>query len=148
METKFSSSSGFSHQCSAQELFVLTTHWVSDINFFEHEINFLKCLIHSHFLPAVDEKEAEALEFLKDQLIDISEQKNRLKEDIITHQNKLSAILDMNFTREEYSKDRIHATLEGELLDFVKSYRKVKRKLFKAYEEIQSKALMHSKVLI
>ena len=40
MESKILSSTGFLHEFSIEELYVLTTHWLSDISFFEQEINY------------------------------------------------------------------------------------------------------------
>ena len=55
MESKILSSTGFLHQFSVEELYVLTTHWMSDIVFFEQEINYFQSLIVRYFLPNVGE---------------------------------------------------------------------------------------------
>ncbi len=52
METKIYSSAGFLHACSAEELYVITRHWLSDIIFFEQEINFFQSLVQNYFLPS------------------------------------------------------------------------------------------------
>jgi hypothetical protein len=136
METKIVSSSGFSHNCTAQELYVLTRHWLSDLHFFEQEVKFLLSLVREYLLPSVAEREIDNIMILKEKLKDVQHKRDILKDHISRHQSKLSAILDKNPTTEAFT-DSSHAKIEAEFFDFIKTYRKVKEELFKANECVQ-----------
>ena len=52
------------------------------------------------------------------------------------HQNEFSAILDKDNAAKHDSYNLIQSQIEAELFDFIKTYRSVKRELFKASEYI------------
>lgn len=130
METKTYSSSGFSHQCSVEELYVLTRHWVSDIFFFEQEINFFRSFIQNYFLSEIDEQ-ITPIRMIESKLEELEFSKELLKEEIISHQNRLSAILDKNHIDEQSHFNVIQSKLEGKVFDFLKTFRCIKQELFK-----------------
>lgn len=137
METKIYSSSGFSHSCSAEELYVLTGHWLSDMIFFEQEIEFYQSLIRDYFLPATSKKEGSIINDIELRLIDTLSLKKVLKENIIAHQNKLSITLGKVNRENQFYYTAIQTELEGELFDFIKSFRQVKHELFEANKYIK-----------
>jgi hypothetical protein len=136
METKIYSSSGFSHACSAEELYVITRHWLSDIIFFEQEITFFKSLIQNYSLPYGETDFESPCFSIQKQLADIEKQKDILKDSIFVHQNELSTILDKNNTEKQHSYNLIQSQIEAKLFDFIKTFRSVKRELFEASDYI------------
>ena len=105
MESKLLSSTGFTHELSVEELYVLTTHWLSDISFFEQEISYFQSL---------------------------NVRKEQIQADIIAHQQELSALLDKSHVENEEHFNVLHSQLEVKLIDFVKALRQVKLEFFNA----------------
>lgn len=134
METKIYSSAGFSHACSAEELYVITRHWLSDIIFFEQEINFFQSLVQNY--PYGERAFENSWSTIQKHLADIEKQKGILKDRIFAHQNELSTILDKNIAEKQDSYNLVQSQIETELFDFIKTFRNVKRELFETSDYI------------
>ena len=132
MESKILSSTGFLHQFSVEELYVLTTHWQSDIVFFEQEINYFQSLITRYFLPNVEEQNVLLIKSISSHFEFLNNRKEQLKENILEHQNRLSILLDSSHVENEAEFNVFHSDLEGKLFDFIKSLRQIKLEFFNA----------------
>ena len=140
METKIHSSSGFSHKCSVEELYVLTRHWFSDIIFFEKELNHFRSIFHRFILPQAQKLKSHNIHETLASIKTLYQQKEHLKRNIIAHQNQLSAILDHNNTSVDFNAEQ--SRLECAIFDFIKAFRAIKLELFDATEHIQQNALL------
>jgi hypothetical protein len=143
METKIYSSSGFSHQCSAEEMFVLTMHWLSDIVFFEQEIQFFQSLIHNYLHSEIDEQISH-IAIIASKFKELGSRKELLKEEIISYQNRLAAILDKNNADKPSYINVMQYKLEGEIFDFIKIFRYTKLELFNFNRIKQTTGIVHN----
>ncbi|MFD2161977.1 hypothetical protein ACFSJU_06200 [Paradesertivirga mongoliensis] len=132
MESKVLSSTGFLHEFSIEELYVLTTHWLSDIGFFEQEINYFQSLINRYFLPAVEEQNVMLIQSLASHFESLDLRKEQLKNNIIQHQQHLSTFLDKSQVENEAHLNVLHSNLEGKLFEFIKTLRQIKLEFFNA----------------
>ena len=132
MDTKIFSSTGFMHEFSTEELYVLTTHWISDIVFFEQEIHYFQSLITRYFLPQLQDDHVLLIHSLQHQLSKLDTKKSTLRADIIEHQTKLSSMLDKNNFETEAYLNAQHSKLEGQIFDFVRHLRQIKLEFFNA----------------
>lgn len=132
MESKILSSTGFMHEFSIEELYVLTTHWLSDISFFEQEINYFQSLISRYFLPNIEEENAMLIKSLESHFQTLNSRKEQLRAGIIEHQGQLSDLLDKSHVENEAHLNVLHSNLEGKLFDFIKALRQVKLEFFNA----------------
>ena len=132
MESKILSSTGFLHQFSVEELYVLTTHWMSDIVFFEQEINYFQSLIARYFLPNMGEGNMMLIESLSSNFESLELRKEQLRSKIVEHQTRLSELLEVSEVENEAELNAMHSDLEGKLFDFVKTLRQIKLEFFNA----------------
>lgn len=132
MESKIFSSTGFLHQFSVEELYVVTTHWLSDIVFFEQEINYFQSLITRYFLPNVKEDNMMLIKSLSTHFESMHARKDQLRISIIEHQSQLSDLLDKSHIENESELNVVHTSLEGKLFDFIKTLRQIKMEFFNA----------------
>lgn len=132
MESKILSSPGFLHEFSIEELYVLTTHWLSDIAFFEQEINYFQSLINRYFLPSVEEQNVMLIQSLASHFQSLDLRKENLKKSIIQHQLQLSTFLDKSLAEDEAHLNVLHSNLEGKLFEFIKTLRQIKLEFFNA----------------
>ncbi|MBC8054351.1 MAG: hypothetical protein H7Y13_14920 [Sphingobacteriaceae bacterium] len=132
MESKILSSTGFLHEFSVEELYVLTTHWLSDIAFFEQEINYFESLIARYFLPNVEEENVMLIQSIANHFESLDQRKENIRKVIIQHQNQLSDLLDKNHVENEAHLNALHSEIEAKLFDFIKTLRQVKLEFFNA----------------
>lgn len=132
MESKIFSSTGFLHQFSVEELYVVTTHWLSDIIFFEQEITYFQSLITRYFLPNVEEDHMILIKSLSSNFESLHGRKDQLRISIIEHQSQLSDLLDKNHVENESELNVVHTNLEGKFFDFIKALRQIKMEFFNA----------------
>ena len=132
MESKILSSTGFLHQFSVEELYVLTTHWMSDIVFFEQEINYFQSLIVRYFLPNVGEGNMMLIKSLSSHFESLDMRKEQLRKNVVEHQSRLSELLDISHVENESELNVLHSDLEGKLFDFIKALRQIKLEFFNA----------------
>lgn len=132
MESKILSSTGFLHEFSIEELYVLTTHWLSDISFFEQEINYFQSLIKRYFLPVVEEQNVMLIQSLASHFESLDLRKEQLKNSIIQHQQHLSTFLDTSPVENEAHLNVLHSNLEAKLFEFIRTLRQIKLEFFNA----------------
>lgn len=132
MESKLLSSTGFTHELSVEELYVLTTHWLSDISFFEQEISYFQSLITRYFLPNLSEENMLLIKSLENHFQVLSGRKEQIQTSILAHQQELSALLDKSHVENEEHFNVLHSQLEVKLFDFIKALRQVKLEFFNA----------------
>lgn len=132
MDTKIFSSASFMHEYSSEELYVLTTHWLSDIIFFELEIHYFQSLITRYFLPHVKDEHKLLIESLQNQLIKLDSEKSKLRANITAHQEKLSALLNKEEPGSDAYFNAQHTEIEGRLNEFTRNLRQAKKEFFTA----------------
>ena len=132
MESKLLSSTGFTHELGVEELYVLTTHWLSDISFFDQEISYFQSLITRYFLPNISEENMLLIKSLENHFQSLNVIKEQIKTDITVHQQELSVLLDKSHVENEEHFNVLHSQLEGKLFDFIKALRQVKLEFFNA----------------
>ncbi len=132
MESKILSSTGFLHEFSVEELYVLTTHWLTDITFFEQEITYFQSLITRYFLPHVEEENILLISSISDHFKSLESRKEQIKASIIEHQKQLGKLLDKAHIDNEPQLNALHSNLEGKLFEFIKTLRQVKLEFFNA----------------
>lgn len=132
MESKLLSSTGFTHELGVEELYVLTTHWLSDISFFDQEISYFQSLITRYFLPNLSDENMLLIKSLETHFQSLNVRKEQIQTDIIAHQQELSALLDKSHVENEEHFNVLHSQLEVKLFDFIKALRQVKLEFFNA----------------
>lgn len=117
------------------QLYALTQHWISDLQFFKDDLNFLNKLIDKYFIWITRDENLEAVSKIQESL-----RKTRNKcTDLLAKTEKHLQQLG-NMTEEEKEDSRVfrleHEHLENEITDFVKEFRKNRREVFSITEHI------------
>ena len=124
-------------ECELQELYMLSNHWISDIQFVEHEIRFLKNILHKYLVPALKNDQLIEMETFNKTL-------TRLNADIPVLKNKILDLLkfigpyliDETNTEINLSLLEKFTALETEIKALFENVKQVKRLLFSFIEEI------------
>lgn len=113
---------------------------MSDIHFFEQEMDFLESIIQSYFMVSGASDTAHEFILLEQKLDKIKNRQQLLKEDVLLQQNYLSSILDRKDPNSVYCKE-VQLSLEAEFFDFIRDYRNLKRELFAANKKTNKLAV-------
>ena len=128
--------SDFMYTASWGELYVLTEHWQSDLEFYGDEIKFLQNLMSKYFLQLVQEENAEHLQDLVGRLLGIDKSHVSLKDKTIQHLSHLVEVVkDSNSSQGQQFRDE-HADLEDGFTIFVNDFKTLKKDVFKVTEHI------------
>ncbi|MCB0475048.1 MAG: hypothetical protein KDC69_05190 [Flavobacteriaceae bacterium] len=122
-----------------QEIYVLTRHWQSDVEFFARELNFLQRLISKYFIWLKTDAHIVFAEKLQGGLKDLFEIRKTLEKNINIHLHHISALMENAFIYDEHTFKDEHAILEEQLADFTKAFKALKMEIFKFTEEALGK---------
>lgn len=133
----------FLYTANWQEIYTLTKHWKSDIEFYAYELNFLKNLTNTYFIWLNEDKNIIKVEKLIKTLKDLDKECNSLLEGIQKHLEHISALLENAFIYDEHTFRDEHAVLEEKLVTFNKTFKEVKKLVFESTEEVLNSEKLH-----
>jgi hypothetical protein len=119
-----------------QELHVLTTHWQSDMIFFDDELRFINLLFDKYFSALIDKENIENTKIVAGKLAEVKSRHDTLGQRITKHLQHIEELMINPFAQDASAFRHEHATLEDDLAAFVKSFREVKHELFQLTERI------------
>lgn len=132
-------SDSFMETVGWQEMYKFCSHWRSDLAFLKDELRFLSHLVDRYFPALVSKHEAELVQSISAQLIDLSSLRNSLE---LRTEKDLQEIMAFAELEKEGGKTeapefrRDHGELEKRLYDFRKSVFAIKREIFALTEHI------------
>jgi len=119
-----------------KELYVLTEHWKSDLNFYKDDLRFLKFLIKKYFIWLTIEENLSDVKIIGKSLHETEDVCKNLIEKVNKHLIQLGHLSE-DTDLESARIFRIeHEHLEDELAEFVKTFRINRKKVFKITEHI------------
>jgi len=134
--TEYSQDTDFLKEVSWDELYVLTQHWKSDLEFYRDDLRFLHHLIDKYFMWLTKTENLELVKELKKGLSDLKIQNVDLMAKVGKHTIQLGNLIEnIKKTHAGIVKTE-HEHLEEELAAFVKSFRKNRKEVFKITEYV------------
>lgn len=119
-----------------QELHVLTTHWQSDMIFFEDELRFIDILFDKYFNALIEKENIEKTKGIAGKLSNVKASRSALANRIENHLHHIEELMINPFPQDAAEFRTEHAALEDDLTMFVKSFREMKREMFELTERI------------
>jgi len=119
-----------------QELHVLTSHWQSDMAFFEDELRFIDVLLDKYFNALIDPENMDATKSIAAKLSNLKSSREMMTSRIAEHLQHIKALMTNSSSQNAAAFREEHARLEDDLTDFVKTFRAVKREIFELTERI------------
>ncbi|WP_282068995.1 hypothetical protein [Olleya namhaensis] len=126
----------FIHEATWEQLYVLTEHWKSDIEFYKQDLKFLHHLIDKYFLYLTKKENIDVILEVEVSLLEVEKQCSILLQRIDKHLHHLSALVEDPFT---YVSDKFreeHEQLEDDLSQFLKDFRKNRKEVFSITEHM------------
>jgi hypothetical protein len=119
-----------------QELHVLTSHWQSDMAFFEDELRFIDVLLDKYFNALIDPENMDSTKSIAAKLSNLKSSREMMTSRIAEHLHHIKALMTNSASQDAEAFREEHARLHDELTDFVKTFRAVKRDIFELTERI------------
>lgn len=130
MEARIRPKSDYLHQASWEELYVLTNHWRSDLDFYSDELKFLMNLIDRYSIWLTNDDNIRRVEKVKLRVAVIRDFKEDLLHGILKHMSHIKEMIVNPFCHDEMEFRNEHAELEEDFTDFFKAHRAIKKEVF------------------
>jgi hypothetical protein len=130
--------SGSSNNKSIEELHLASKTWLSEIDFINYEIQFLKHLLGAKYIDCLN---AGLYERIKEATKEIFDKKNdciSLKELVINHEIKISNLIDQDDSSKKNFLET-HTKLALKINKFISSYKYLKMQVFEIVENTLEK---------
>lgn len=118
------------------ELYVLTEHWKSDIEFYRDDLRFLHHLIEKYFIWITKPENLELVKELQQGLFGLNKKSDDLREKTGKHLIQLGKLVENPNSGNAGVIKTEHEHLEEEIADFVKEFRRNRKEVFVLTEYI------------
>ncbi|MDO1513922.1 hypothetical protein Q2T41_14770 [Maribacter confluentis] len=118
------------------ELYVLTNHWVSDLEFYRDDLKFLNHLIDKYFIWLTKPENLQMIKELKTGLQETNTMVHDLLEKVGKHRNRLGLLVEDPNRKDAGVIVMEHEHLEEEIISFVSFFRLNRNETFKLTEYI------------
>jgi hypothetical protein len=118
------------------ELYILTEHWRSDLQFYHDDLRFLHHLIDKYFMWIAKSENLDLVKELKKGLFNLNTNCNDLLEMVKKHRNQLGYLVEDPNKGDAGIIKTEHEHLEEEFANFVKSFRQNRKEVFAITEYV------------
>ena len=129
----------FTWTAEYQQLYTLTEHWQSDLQFYKGDLHFLYHLIDKYFIWLTHEENLNKMRKIASDLSENGKKCNELLAKTSKHLDHLIELIDDPFKYDSHKFRSEHEKLENEIASFVKKFWKIKRDTFVISEQIIEK---------
>jgi len=120
----------FNQTAKAEELYVLTQYWISDLEFYKKDLGFLNKLINYYFIWITEKEHIDMVTRIEKGLKETRKQCVDLLEKVSKHRQRLGQWVTQDKLEDARLIRTEHEHLEDEIADFVKSFRKQRKESF------------------
>lgn len=119
-----------------EQMYLLSNHWKSVLEFFRDDLRFLHHLMDRHILWVTQPESSESVKEVESKLLSLKKQCRQLLKKTGRHTSLLSRLLEKSPEADQQAVKDVHAQLETEFALFVKNFRAIRKETFKLSEYI------------
>ncbi len=134
--TKYNEEIDFLKDGPWDELYMLTEHWKSDLEFYRDDLRFLHHLIDKYFIWITKRENLDMVKALKSGLFDMNTKCKDLLEKVNKHRIHLGYSVENSNKADAGVVKTEHEHLEEEIVAFVKSFRENRKEVFAITEHV------------
>jgi len=131
----------FTWTAEYRELYIVTEHWQSDLQFYKDDLQFLYHLIDKYFIWLLNKENLGEMRNLSSSLSETGINCDRLLEKTSKHLTHLAELIDDPFKYDSHKFRSEHEELENEIASFIKKFRKIKKETFTDMEPVIEKEI-------
>jgi hypothetical protein len=124
------------NESSWEELYILTNHWKSDMEFYQDDLQFLHHLVDKYIIWITKDENLKLVEDIKNHLYEIKTNSIQLLEKVNSHHLDIGHVIDGSSNIKESYIQKEHQALEKSISDFVKDFRDNRKKVFRITEYV------------
>ncbi len=124
------------HTASWEEIYALSEHWLTDLEFFKDELNFLDILVGKYFLLMLKKENVDKIHNITSNISGLIKEQQVLNEKINKHLKDLSLLMENAFNTSEQWFRNDHVDLEERLTEFTANFRSIKKEIFNITEHV------------
>lgn len=113
-----------------QELYILTGHWISDLEFYKEDLGFLRHIINKYIIWITKKENLQRVNEIEVALHKVDQKCGALLMKIEVHRTDLGIFIEHPDKEKATSLITEHGHLEKVMADFVKSFRENRREVF------------------
>lgn len=136
MDFRIRPKSDYLHHASWQQLYALTKHWQSDLQFYADEVVFFRNLAGNKLIWLEKDQNIEAIRIIGNRLTKAASTIAKLDGQFQKHLQHLGEFTKHPNTQGAETFRLEHSTLEDQFTEFVKSIRDLKKEIFDLVEEV------------
>lgn len=118
-----------------QELYLISKHWVSDLEFFARDLSFLQKLVERGYSQLKKHEVNENLLQLKLNVLNLQTQSVALRQNVTQYLSQLERLIDNTNDSYELGLIETHSALELEIGNLFRTFKSVKQRVFKLTSE-------------
>jgi hypothetical protein len=119
-----------------KELYILTKHWKSDLEFYKNDLRFLHNLVDKYLIWITKKENLELVNTIRKKEFDLGLQCDNLLEEIKKHLNEGALIIKNSKGSNLENFKNNHLSLENNIAQFIKEFRENRKEVFKVTEYI------------
>lgn len=119
-----------------QELYILTDHWKSDLDFYKDDLRFLHHLIDKYIIWITKDENLNMVQDIKKNLFEIQSKSGDLMKEVNIHLGNLGLMVEnpVKSSNPQFLED--HGVLEDKISNFVKLFRSNRKEVFNITEYV------------
>lgn len=129
----------FTWEAAWQQLYVLTEHWKSDLEFYRDDLKFLQHLIDKYFIWIAQKENLDEVREIASGLLETRGNCDVLLKRISKHLSHLANLIDDPFKYDSHQFRSEHEKLEDDIAVFVKTFRENRKETFAITEHVIEK---------
>jgi hypothetical protein len=118
-----------------QELYLISKHWISDLDFFGKELKFLENLLVRTFSGMLKQERYENIATIMLNVARIEHKRNEIKCSVLNYMHSLEPLIAKTSEHFDLSLVETHAQLEIEIGELLHSFQTIKQQIFKSTSE-------------
>ncbi len=131
----------FTWTAEYEQLYILTEHWKSDLQFYKDDLHFLHHLIDKYFIWLTHKEHLDEMRKLASDLSEIGKKCDELIKKTALHYNHLAELIDDPFKYDSHKFRSEHEILENEIASFIKKFREIKKVTLAVSEQLIEKEI-------
>ncbi len=124
------------HEADWQQLYILTEHWKSDLDFFKEDLEFLNNIISKFFIWISKKDNIDLVREIEVGLLELNKKCAVILKQVNKHLHHLAELIDNPFTYDSHKFRTEHEQLEDDIAMFVKDFRKNRKEVFTISEHV------------
>lgn len=131
----------FNWEAQWQQLYILTEHLYSDLQFYKDDLKFLYHLVDKYFMGLTHNANLDEMRELAKELSDESKCCDELQDKTALHLKHLAELIDAPYKYDSHQIRKEHENLDNEIASFVNKFRKNKKEIFAITEKVMKKEI-------